>query len=503
MKQFLKTFSRSPYWLAFFTILLLYFLLRLPSLTLQPVFCDEAIYIHWAQTILKDFKYEVFIPLTDGKTPLFMWLDAPFQKFFSDPLFGGRILSVFSGLLTVIGMVILGSEFFNKRVGLVSGFLVSVIPLTVFFDKMALTDSMLATFSIWSLIIALSLVQKNTLKKAVFLGILLAGGILTKTPGVFSFITLPFVLLTLNFKKERLEGLVKSAAYLIISLLVGYGIFNLLRFSSDFSKLSSRDQDYYFPVSRLFITPFNPFAGHIKDLADWLPKILTVPVVLLIAVSIIIIIYKRNLLTLTIFLWGLLPLLAMAFLLKTFTARYFIFSLIPMVFLAGYSIDYLYGLVKIKNKTILLIIALSLLSIPAFIFDYYLSTNPQQAPLPMEERRGYLEDWTAGYGLKEISQILNKESKTQKILVVTEGFFGTLPEGLQIYFRENPNITFWYSTPLLDPDVYVEAQTERTYFVVNKSHSVFNKNLKLIKEYLKAKGPTLPQDALVLYQVLP
>lgn len=90
-----------------------------------------------------------------------------------------------SGLFTLTGVVVLGNKFFNRRTGLISGFLIAIIPLTVFFDKMALTDTMLAAFSIWSLVFALSLVQKNTIKNTLLLGLVLGGGILVKTPGGF------------------------------------------------------------------------------------------------------------------------------------------------------------------------------------------------------------------------------------------------------------------------------------------------------------------------------
>jgi len=141
--------------------------------------------------------------------------------------------------------------------------------------------------------------------------------------------------------------------------------------------------------------------------------------------------------------------------------------------------------------------------IPAFSFDYHLMTDPLGAPLPREERHGYFEDWTAGYGLKEIAGILKSQAGNQRILVVTEGSFGTLPDGLDIYTKDDPNIEVWYSTSVLTSDVYVMSNLEPTYFVVNKSRLTFNRNLKLLKEYPRALGPGLPQDALELYQVLP
>ena len=46
-------------------IIVIYFLLRLPNLTLQPIFADEAIYVRWAQ-IAKAEPTLRFISLQDG-----------------------------------------------------------------------------------------------------------------------------------------------------------------------------------------------------------------------------------------------------------------------------------------------------------------------------------------------------------------------------------------------------------------------------------------------------
>ncbi len=125
----------------------LYFLLRLPNLTQQPVFADEAIYIHWAQLAKAEASLR-FISLTDGKTPLFMWLLIPFFKVFHDPLFAGRFLSILSGLGTMLGVFALAWKFFNLRVALWSAFLMTITPFIAFFDQIGLVDSMLSMFTI-------------------------------------------------------------------------------------------------------------------------------------------------------------------------------------------------------------------------------------------------------------------------------------------------------------------------------------------------------------------
>jgi len=77
-------------------LVLAFFLIRLQNLTSIPVFGDEAIYIRWSQ-IIKNEETLRFVPQTDGKQPLFMWLTAVGLRFHSDPLVVARFISILAG----------------------------------------------------------------------------------------------------------------------------------------------------------------------------------------------------------------------------------------------------------------------------------------------------------------------------------------------------------------------------------------------------------------------
>jgi len=55
----------------FLLLSFLYFFTRLFGLTKLPVFADEAIYLRWSQ-VIRAVESLRFLPLTDGKQPLFM-----------------------------------------------------------------------------------------------------------------------------------------------------------------------------------------------------------------------------------------------------------------------------------------------------------------------------------------------------------------------------------------------------------------------------------------------
>ncbi|MCX6705960.1 MAG: hypothetical protein NTV24_02535, partial [Candidatus Woesebacteria bacterium] len=145
---------------------------------------------------------------------------------------------------------------------------------------------------------------------------------------------------------------------------------------------------------------------------------------------------------------------------------------------------------------------------------------PSLANLPNSERSGYLEEWTAGDGIKEISEYLRNENikePNKKIVVGTEGFFGTLPDGLQIYLNDVPEITVIGTG--LDfkevPQSLMESKKfgNKTYLVVNKSRffgdadklglelvAVYPKALRINEESreFKLKGP---QEVLYFFEL--
>lgn len=495
--------------LILFILAIAYFLLRLPNLVSQPIFADEAIYVRWAQVMRAEPTLR-FLPLSDGKTPLFMWLMIPFFKVFQDPLYAGRFLSVLAGFGSFLGVLFLGWKFFNPKVALWSVFLLIVTPFFVFFDRMALVDSMLAMFSIWSLFLAMLLIKYQRLDIAMFLGFTLGGGILTKTPGMFNLLALPVSLISFDWKgKNRQTRLLKIFGLLLLALGIGFVMYNLLRLGPGFTSLSSRNQDYIFAPSELIGRPLDPFIPHFNDISDWLPKLLTIPILLLTILGIILSFIKREKYALTILFWSLVPLIVEMAFLKTFTARYILSSMIPLIILAGWAIYWLSEKIKFSKFIVQSLIVLVILGFTLYT-DFLLIYQIEKAPLPRSERSGYLEMWTAGYGFPEIAKFLINEASKKTIVVGTEGSFGTLPDGLMIYLDKYTHTSSPDHQILLSPgNATISAGlrnaslTYPTYYVANKSRFEGDKDIMLIKEYLKIKGPKKPQDAIVFYQVFP
>ena len=190
-----------------------------------------------------------------------------------------------------------------------------------------------------------------------------------------------------------------------------------------------------------------------------------------------------------LFIAALLPLLAQASIAKVYTSRYILFAVDLFIPLCALGI---YWLSERKGKIIKLLSPLVIV-VPIFISFIYL-LSPLSAPMSFDMRNGYLEEWTAGWGQKEIAQYLIKlESEGNKIVVFTEGYFGTLPDGLQIYTEGHKNITIVGSPPEVNhlPEGLVNTSEENLRFlVINKSRNHLPptdiEKLTLITEYPKA-----------------
>src|SRR3972149_7949112 len=220
-----------------FVVLLAAFARSAYNLNYLPIFGDEAIYIRWAQVMRAEATLR-FLPLSDGKQPLFMWVVIPFLKLFSDPAFAGRFVSVLSGLATTAGIFATTYLVFkSKKAAVFSAAIYALSPFGAFFDRLAMADAMLSSFGIWTLFFSVLFVKTLRLDAAMITGFALGGALLTKSPALFYAILLPSTWLLSSFpqKKDKLIlHLIKLILLTSVAVIVGYGMYNILRLGPNF-----------------------------------------------------------------------------------------------------------------------------------------------------------------------------------------------------------------------------------------------------------------------------
>lgn len=507
MKQ-LKGFFRQyrAVSLSALVILAVFFSLRLYHLTIIPVFADEAIYIRWAQVMRAEPTLR-FLPLSDGKQPLFMWLTIPFLKILSDPLVAGRMVSVMAGLGTLAGIFLLTLLLFRKvKVALLASFLYALSPFAVFFDRLALVDSLLACFGVWLLALGVLLVRYQRLDLAMITGMVLGGALLTKSPAIFFAILLPSGLILIIGHISRIR-LIKLICLWLVVYAFAFAIYNILRLGPNFQMIALRNRDYVFPLNHFLTNPFDPFQFHLKEIWQWLGMLLTWPVFGLSFLGILRGLRRMRRETVLLLIWLMLPLLVQAEYAKVFTARYILFS-VPFVLILG-SLGIWEILERFGKLNWLKGPALFALAAWPLWTNFLFLIKPENAPLPKRERSGYLEEWTAGYGIRETAEYLKKEAGKGKILAGTEGFFGTLPDGLQIYLEKVPNITVigvGYPISAVPESLTNALADNRVFLLVNDSRlNLAGKELermRLIASHPKAVKPDGNREKLLFYEVL-
>jgi 4-amino-4-deoxy-L-arabinose transferase-like glycosyltransferase len=450
----------------------LYFLSRLPNLTNLPIFTDEAIYIRWSQIAEQDASWR-FISLTDGKQPMLIWATMITLKLFSDPLFAGRVVSVISGFVAMIGIGLLGRELFkNNKIGILSSVLYLISPFSLMYDRMALMDSMLAMFSIWSLYFAILLVRRIRFDIALVFGMLLGGAILTKTSGFFSIYLLPATILLFDFKhKERKQRLLKWILYVSVAVIMSQLYYGVLRLSPWFHMISEKDTTFIFSFSRWIQKPFEFFAGNLHGLSDWALGYLTIPFVVLMFISLLFF-YKSWREKLLLIILFLVPFVGLAFFGKVLYPRFILFMVMPLIVLASWGLWFLVEKIKLSHfsSSFQLGIILLFIAYPVYI-DSKIIFSIVTAPIPKADSGQYINDHPAGWGIREANDFFFKESQKNKITIYTEGTFGLLPYGLEIDLVNNPNIKIigvWPVPDIMSNEMIESIESMPTYYVSNK-----------------------------------
>lgn len=481
-------------------ISLITFFTRVINLLNIPIFTDEAIYIRWAQIGLNDPAHR-FISLTDGKQPMLTWLMYPMLKIFHDPLFAGRFVSVLSGVLTVLGIYLLARELFGKRTALLASVLYIISPFTLVYDRLALMDSLLSSFAVWSLYLEVLLVRKLRLDIALILGFVIGLGLLTKSSAFFFIYLLPFSLLLFNYSApKKIILLCKWLALTILGSMISIIMYNLLRLSPWFYIINLKNHVFILSFSEFAKHPFDLFIGNMTGLLGMLTGYLTLPFSIFIFLGFLWAVFHRDKKILLLSIWFIFPFLSLAAFGIVIFPRFILFMVIPLLIIAAYLFEKISRSIMKYNKylpfILLLIVSVSIRQ------SYLLMFNPTRAEIPSTDRNQLFDDWPSGYGVKEVINYLDQQAKKGKIVVGTEGTFGLNPAVYEIYLGTNKNVEIHGYWPVSQvPQLLLDSSKKYpTYLIFKEKQDIPGEwPLKLIAKYQRGTGKTW----LYFYQVDP
>jgi len=223
---------KNPYNLAFFSIMLFAIAIRLYYFVLtknQPLWWDEAEYFmlarHWAG--LSPHMGYLFDPVRQFLNPLLM---SVFFRITGVNEFLPRLLILILSIGSVLGTYYLGKEMFDKKIGLLSSFFMSVFWVNLFFSFRVLVDMHSLAFFTFSAFFFYKYFKNNKPKDLYLASLLIGVGTLFKLSTAF---LLPAIFLYL-LMTERLAFLKKKeiwiAAFIFVLTLSPYIIWGYYQF---------------------------------------------------------------------------------------------------------------------------------------------------------------------------------------------------------------------------------------------------------------------------------
>lgn len=415
----------------FLLLIFVYFSLRLVNLTLLPIFNDEAIYLDWGwrETHISGFLY---YSLYDAKQPLLMWIFGIMQNFFNDPLFAGRLVSVFTGFLTMSGIYYFSQKNINQKTAILALILYIFIPIFSFYDRQALMESSIAACGVWSLVFLSNFIQEKKILSAVFLGIVLGIGFFTKSSSLIFLVTSVLILLIYfineNKKQIFLQGLV--AALISFSCIAFLLIINP-QFWQTLSK------NYVFTLSPSELLGFPILKWILNFWGDLQISFLYLtPFIFLAAVFGFVKVIKDRYSKLFVVLFYVLFSLIINILLSRIVSDRYLVSFLPFAcVLAAYGANSIFIKNKILGGTVF-----TILLIPIFFVTLVQITNPpiylqETIALTQYNLSAYLNGVTSGYGINETVNYIKTQQKDKPFIVAYAENTGNPESAMVVYFN--------------------------------------------------------------------
>ena len=401
---------------------------RLAGLTSLPMHYDEAVYTGWGLRIVHlESPLDLLYSVTDGKQPLFAWLIAPFLAIVPDRLFAARLASVCLGILSSLLLFAIARRLLGPRTATVSAVLYVVSPQTVFYDRMALYDSLLLTTSLATLLAVLRWVDRPLLTRMVVVGFCMGLGMLTKLSATFYMGAAIIVAAILLPRVQRTRLWQFAVAYLIAG-----GMFSVIYAHPLHKNVLEGNGRYALRIVELIALPFDQWLSNAKVYLIQAPAIyLTVPVLALAGAGALLLLFtgRRGSALLS---WSFIPLALLILTARLQFTRYELFAIAPFLILAAYACvrlyDAVFGRVALRSAAPrglrwgLTCLAAAVILVPSLTFDALLIVDPARAPLGdvgISDRSQYVERHPSGYGLAEVSNILIDHAASNPVVVTS------------------------------------------------------------------------------------
>jgi 4-amino-4-deoxy-L-arabinose transferase-like glycosyltransferase len=520
-----KRRSGLPEWAPPALSVLTYFLLRLPGLLALPIFCDESVYLRYAQLIARAPISRALLSVVDPKPPLHYWLLALVLRTTSDPLLAARLLSVVAGAVSVLVLFPLSRELAGlargapgEKVGsaptpgtfaVAASALFVACPFLAFYQRLALAEAILvleALLVAWlSLRWAMSAASAASAggpaarfrRETLALGLALCAALLTKQNFSYVLFGLPILAVALRSRRDLQPSLRRLAlgflGILAVSILLflpyllvqpGPPLRDRLFYRAthgDFgggiashARIAWDNWRYVFiPMTETHVEPVAYEGFRAPADAGWLWIYLTPPIFLLAVAGIAALAWrKENRLLGFLGGWTLLALLPFLLFATTAVPRYALTAVPPLLLAAAYLLDRMVRGIRglaagaFAGRAAAAVVILALLAWPLVsIADQ--DTRWDRQRLVRADRWQYVSGWPCGLASRRAVDFLRALAAANPIVVITTESLGTPNDVVWTYLDRTRNVSLFFAPWALEAPILRPAPGRPDRFFLN------------------------------------
>jgi hypothetical protein len=288
------------------------------------------------------------------------------------------------------------------------------------------------------------------------------------------------------------------------------GLFLTLKIHPVFGQLFNRGNDFLYPITDVLAAGIWPIVStNLTHVWQVLNTYLTWPVLVLPILGLWQTKWRRQQLILILAMLGFLA--PIVFLSRVIFPRYLLPAAIPITIAAALSFEQFFLTTQklLKQplaflvRVVILILGLTYMATVSLQFALISWQDPNHLNFTIVDRQQYLLSWAAGNGVKEATDKLLKAAQTSTVAVATEGYFGTLPDGMLMYLH-NQDVTNILVEGIGQPVRYIpedfinKAQNyEQVWLVVNSHRQLMelktNPQVKILQDYCRIDNNTCLQ----------
>lgn len=417
---------RIPYVLMLFV----YLISRGVFLTRYPVFNDEAIYLRYGQIMYQssDWFYSV---IHSGKQPLMYWLYGISQQVFDNPLFAGRLVSVFVGIASLGGVMKLSYVYGNKKTSILAGLLYISAPICVLFDRLALVDNTLFALYVWILVFSYYFWNKSNVFVGIPTGVLVGISLWIKSTGIlFGVLVCMFVVFYRVVQSITTKQMIVFLVQVIVVSLVIYIPFLVHPYAQRTQHMIG---EYMLSppelIDGIIMRSFTQFLNAILIYAGYLS-----PFVLFLFV------WKQQVLKryALLYLGFLVPLILVVTLSRAVHSRYLLFTTAPIIVLLSLRMK------KAKLLQLGVVLLMAVLSITLILAPVRFFTFFPQYYVYKGETEQYISSWPSGYGVEGALNYVRDIARNEPIVVGVRWDSGNPEDAVLLYTFDENNIVLGY-----------------------------------------------------------